>query len=123
MWSGKRFRRNYSNRERTMADAKEPGFSITGGKGFHVSFENGWTVSVQFGGGNYCEHYDDDIVPVVRGRHHRSTDAETGVFGPSGGLVEYDLRPGDTVQARMSPAEVLQLLNWAAAQPAEVPVG
>jgi hypothetical protein len=27
-------------------------------KGFHITFPNGWTVSVQFGGGNYCENYD-----------------------------------------------------------------
>lgn len=25
-------------------------------KGFHITFANGWTVSVQFGRGNYCEN-------------------------------------------------------------------
>jgi len=24
--------------------------------GFHMTFKNGWTVSVQFGNGNYCEN-------------------------------------------------------------------
>ena len=24
--------------------------------GFHITFKNGWTVSVQFGQGNYCEN-------------------------------------------------------------------
>lgn len=40
----------------TLPVAQEPrsGFSITGGKGFHMRFENGWTVSVQFGPYNYC---------------------------------------------------------------------
>lgn len=26
-------------------------------RGFHVKFANGWTVSVQWGYGNYCENY------------------------------------------------------------------
>lgn len=31
---------------------------ITGGKGFGMSFDNGWAVSVQFGYGNYADNYD-----------------------------------------------------------------
>ena len=34
-------------------------FKVTSGdtfNGFHMTFENGWTVSVQFGKGNYAEH-------------------------------------------------------------------
>jgi len=30
-------------------------FTISQGKGFQLTFKNGWTVSVQFGTGNYCE--------------------------------------------------------------------
>ena len=33
-------------------------FSNTGGRGFHLSFDNNWTVSVQFSGGHYCDNYD-----------------------------------------------------------------
>lgn len=31
-------------------------FAITDRKGFHMKFANGWTVSVQFGRGNYCSN-------------------------------------------------------------------
>jgi len=31
-------------------------FKISSGKGFQMSFANGWTVSVQFGPANYCEN-------------------------------------------------------------------
>jgi len=31
-------------------------FNITTNKGFQITFANGNTVSVQFGGGNYCEN-------------------------------------------------------------------
>lgn len=27
-------------------------------KGFHITFKNGWTVSIQIGAGNYCDNYD-----------------------------------------------------------------
>jgi len=32
-------------------------FRATGNKGFQMVFENGWTISVQFGYGNYCDNY------------------------------------------------------------------
>jgi hypothetical protein len=31
---------------------------ITSHKGFHITFKNGWTASVQFGPGNYCSNHD-----------------------------------------------------------------
>jgi hypothetical protein len=31
-------------------------FKITDGRGFQMTFANGWTVSVQFGPGNYCDN-------------------------------------------------------------------
>jgi len=37
-------------------DMQEPGFQITEAKGIHVSYPNGWTISVQWGYGNYCEN-------------------------------------------------------------------
>jgi hypothetical protein len=97
--------------------AKLQGFYITSGKGFHVVFENGWTVSVQFGGGNYCDNYDDDIgdVPFALSGKKGSSCAETAAWGPDGHMV--DRGNGDTVQARQSPADVLALFNWAASQP------
>ena len=34
-------------------------FKVITHKGFQITFDNGWTVSVMFGGGNYCENQDD----------------------------------------------------------------
>lgn len=31
-------------------------FDITQNKGFHITFANGYTASVQWGQGNYCEN-------------------------------------------------------------------
>lgn len=39
------------------------GFRITMGKGMQFTFENGYTVSVQIGLGNYCDnHFNDDAI-------------------------------------------------------------
>ena len=34
-------------------------FKITASKGFQMTFENGYTISVQFGGGNCCSNYSN----------------------------------------------------------------
>ena len=88
-------------------------FRITGNKGFHIVFKNGWTVSVQFGPGNYCDNYDRNILSEaeVCGKDG-STTAECAVWGPDGEMVEYK-GWGNSVSNRSTPAEVLELLNWA----------
>lgn len=96
-----------------------PIFRITGGKGFHVTFENGWTVSVQFGPGNYCDHYNRSIMHEAEkcGAEGSST-AEVAAWAVPGTMHQFD--DGDTVQGRQTPAQVLTLMNWAASQPAHV---
>ena len=97
------------------------GFKITAGKGFHVTFANGYTVSVQWGPGNYCDNYNDSYLSgsgTESGKKGSST-AECAVWGPDGGFIKYDGWGGDTVSNRSTPEEVLELLNWAARQTAE----
>ncbi len=91
------------------------GFFITGKKGFHITFANGYTVSVQFGPGNYCEHYDRDFDDAEDCGKEGSLTAECAVWPQKGQMIAY----GDwdnTVSSHSTAAEVLELLNWAAAQ-------
>lgn len=107
--------------------ANAVGFRVTGGKGFHVTFENGWTVSVQFGVFNYCANradlFDGEVnTDTLLSRDqesgkHGSATAETAVWGPDGNLVEVEWCMGDTVQGWQSPSAVLRLMTWAASQP------
>lgn len=94
-------------------------FKITSKKGFHITFENGWTVSVQFGPGNYCDNYSMSIREddEEAGRIGSST-AECAVINPSNTLVQFPSSGGDTVSNRSAPAEVLEILKWAAQQEA-----
>lgn len=64
-------------------------FRITGGKGFHITFKNGYTLSTQFGPGNYCDNYDmvigkEDIEAGKRG----SCEVEVAIISPSGKLID-----------------------------------
>ena len=87
-------------------------FSISDNKGFQITFENGYSVSVQFGPGNYCENKD---LPYNHGEEvPMSNTAETALISPDG-FVEYR---GDDVQGHMSPKDVLELLNYAEGLPA-----
>lgn len=94
---------------------QSPGFYVTRQTGFHVTFANGWTVSVQFGPGNYCTHYDREIGrdEAACGKEG-SPDAEVAAWPPNGEMIEFP--GGDTVGARYSPAQVLALLNDVAAR-------
>ena len=41
-------------------DVAKKKLRICHNKGFHIKFKNGWTVSVQFGWGNYCDNHNND---------------------------------------------------------------
>lgn len=84
-------------------------FRITDNKGFQLTFDNGYTVSVQFGPGNYgsnrAETYSTSMnVPMT------ATLAETALIAPDGSFVAYK---DDDVQGYQTPEDVLELLNYA----------
>ena len=86
-------------------------FSITGNRGFHMTFENGYTVSVQFGKGNYCDNYDLPLSYVVEEKTvPDSKNAETALIGGDKKFVRY---LHNEVQKNMTPEMVLDLLNHA----------
>ena len=86
-------------------------FKITDNKGFQITFPNGYTVSVQFGAGNYSDNYSLGIMEYYGKPVPPSSTAETALIGPDGEFVEYK---GDDVQGRQTPEDVLELLNYAA---------
>ena len=45
-------------------EVRKTKLKITHNKGFHITFENGWTASIQFGWGNYCDNYNNPIEEV-----------------------------------------------------------
>ncbi len=82
-------------------------YRVTPPNGFHLSFPNGWTVSVQWGAAIHGDNYDsrDFDTPMT------STTAEIAIFptGGSGGVGE--------PQGYVSPTTLVALLVEVAARP------
>ena len=98
----------------------DSGFYITKGKGFHIKFDNGWTISVQFGPGNYCDNYNmgfSDNSYIEAGLKGSRT-AECEAWGPDGEMVNLplDYEYDTTVSNRSDVNEVLRLINWVASK-------
>lgn len=91
------------------------GFAINENKGFQITFDNGVTVSVQFGGGNYCQNRSGIYwKPAADGA--RCADAEVAIWNKDGWMTrEYDPDLYDDVIGNLNPSQVLMVLIWAKA--------
>ena len=74
-------------------------FKITEGKGFHITFKNGWLISTQFGPGSYIEKRRmefGDFSPEGQRKagEEGSSDAEIMVFPPEGKIYEEETPVG-----------------------------
>jgi hypothetical protein len=81
-------------------------------KGFHMTFPNGWTVSVQFGEGNYCDNKykinrENGVVVCP--------NAEVACWDAAG--KKATIVPGDQVAGYVDTLEVLALMNVVASMP------
>jgi hypothetical protein len=99
-------------------------FVITGKKGFRITFPNGYSLSVQFGPGNYCDNYDMEIMTEAEQAGARgSNTAETAIIQPEsegGGLISdpKDGEDADTVQGYQTIEQVMdrmmRVYSWPA---------
>ena len=101
------------------------GFS-KGPMGFHIDFENGWTVSVQFGIGNYCGNRDNkgnpfkDIPDFLECNTAEIAAWRTDSTGRGKGMSTkewYTFEHGDQVDGWQTPAKVLEFINLIARKP------
>lgn len=88
-------------------------FKATEGKGFQMTFENGWTVSVQFGPGNYCENKMLDFIDFANKEFANKTsltskDAEIAAWDKEGNWYNFG---NDTVSGYMSTEEVADFIK------------
>lgn len=91
-------------------------FRITGGKGFQMTFANGWTVSVQFGTGNYCDNRRMIFTSAsdqIAGQEG-SANAEVAAWDADGRLYDFG---SDTVSGYRTADEVANFIANVAAFP------
>lgn len=72
--------------------------------GYHMTFKNGWTVSVQWGKGNYISNRDNDGTSV---------DAEVAAWDRNDNWYKFDF---DVVKGFMSADEVAEFISMIAAK-------
>ena len=72
-------------------------------KGFHITFDNGWTVSVQFGPGSYSDNYDSMDYSFKESA--QSNTAEVWCWN------EGDKHYPEDPTNRSTPEEVLEIMN------------
>lgn len=83
------------------------GFRATVNKGFHITFKNNWTISVQWGRGNYCHHgYIGEYGGEQKKDTHHSPDCEIAIWYNDGETKKnYDFGY-DSVKGYCDPEEV-----------------
>jgi len=93
------------------------GFKITDHKGFHITFANEVTVSVQFGPGNYCDNRNMSYDEPREKTTLKSQTAEIAIYESNGTwltrfcpVIE---NKGDDVSGWVKPDCVLASLLWA----------
>jgi hypothetical protein len=91
-------------------------FRITDGKGFSITLPNEYTVSVQFGPGNYGDHYHAPFGSDYKSTYQfcgqlGSDEVETAITGPDGEFVQWQ---DDDVQGYQTVEQVLETIKYAA---------
>lgn len=90
--------------------------------GFHMTFANGYSISIQWKSGNYCEHHMDSDFLNRTPKH--SSNAEIAVLDPDGELIddldkflpeELQFKSDNMVCGYVSPDDVLKVMNNVAA--------
>ena len=82
----------------------EKKLAICHNKGFHIRFTNGWTVSVQFGSGNYCDNYNLSFEDYGK-KSAESDNAEVWCWDEEGN--HYPEEPTN----KSTPEQILKIMN------------
>ena len=100
---------------------RQHNFGATQNKGFYMTFENGWSISVQWGPRNYCDPVRDiDALGAV------AHSAEIAIIQQPHCEAEqctetwYDITKHDQVLGWQSPDEVAQWITKVQAWPTEL---
>jgi len=83
-------------------------FQITHNKGFQMTFANGYTISVQFGNGNYCDNHDYGEIVSFEQPVPPSRNAEVAVWDKDGHWVQ--LSGHDDVIGYQTPDDIAAII-------------
>lgn len=98
-------------------------FKVTGKGGFHITFGNGVTVSVQFHPGTHTDNYDEIITSNEDRRYWASKTAEVMAWDANHETITKDLtddEDDDPVADYQTPDQVLAIFNRARNYPSRM---
>lgn len=79
-------------------------------QGFHMTFENGYRISVQFGSSNYCSN---SLIPIETDIEEKKfgtcINCETAIFKPNGKFLKYK---GGDVQGWQTTDDVAETIAY-----------
>ena len=79
-------------------------------QGFHMTFKNGYRISVQFGSSNYCSN---SLIPIMGDKEKKTLgkcmNCETAIFKPNGKFLKYK---GDDVQGWQTADDVAETIAY-----------
>ena len=76
--------------------------------GFHIDFPNGWTVSVQWGAGHYCDNYPK-VSSQMPFEGWFSNTAEVTAWKTESSMMESHFE--ENPRSYQSPSEVMDYMN------------
>jgi hypothetical protein len=79
--------------------------------GFHMTFENGWTVSVQMGRNNYCANGDSRSALMLMGAPDSCSNAEVAAWDENNNWHQFSDNPFDTVKGWLTADEVADFIE------------
>lgn len=92
-------------------------FVSTMRKGFQMTFENGLTISVQWGAGNYCDNHFPEDLDFSCSKDAKSDTAEVAIWGPDKKFIDpqtfvkYDINSDGEVVGWLDPDQVAELIH------------
>lgn len=90
-------------------------FRNSNGKGFHITFPNGLTLSTQFGWGNYCDNYNSGLSAKeeMEKRNWESDNAEIAIIDKYGRWLTNKFKDnGDQVIGYVKINDWLEAFDW-----------
>lgn len=98
--------------------AKGSEFAITGHKGFQLEFANGWTISVQWGPGNYTDGREAMAWDApAKSRRWTSKSAEIAIIDADGNFHRPEGKDwGDDVAGWLSTDDVAEYIAYTASR-------
>jgi len=82
---------------------------------FHITFDNGVTVSILIAGGSYSDNHDGEIGDEQKQKSMLSSNAEIAVWTKDNKWITGELTgKGNDVEGWVEPDDILVILNKAA---------